>query len=111
MAIDVNISRINNFEYSFKLSSKEGMRHVAKALTFRNPYPYAYSSKIEKFDKRRLTFKIGMLSNVEKYVKEHNVSYQINDYIFDLPEGIKIDSTLLDKLPEDVRTEVEKYLK
>lgn len=97
MAIDVNISRINNFEYSFKLSSKEGMRHVAKALTFRNPDPYAYSSKIEKFDKRRLTFKIGMLSNVEKYVKEHNVSYQINDYTFDLPEGIKIDKRMSGK--------------
>lgn len=97
MSIDVNISRINNFEYSFKLSSKEGMRHVAKALTFRNPNPYAYSSKIEKFDKRRLTFKIGMLSNVEKYVKEHNVSYQINDYIFDLPEDIKIDERMSGK--------------
>ena len=97
MAIDVNITRINNFEYSFKLSSKEGIRHVAKALTFRNPNPFAYSSKIEKFDKRRLTFKIGMLSNVEKYVKEHNVSYQINDYTFDLPEGIKIDKRMSGK--------------
>lgn len=97
MSIDVNISRINNFEYSFKLSSKNGIRHVAKALTFRNPNPYAYSSKIEKFDKRRLTFKIGMLSNVEKYVKEHNVSYQINDYTFDLPEGINIDKRMSGK--------------
>ena len=97
MSIDVNISRINNFEYSFKLSSRNGIRHVAKALTFRNPNPYAYSSKIEKFDKRRLTFKIGMLSSVEKYVKEHNVSYQINDYIFDLPEGIKIDKRMSGK--------------
>lgn len=97
MAIDVNISRINNFEYSFKLSSRNGIRHVAKALTFRNPDPFAYSSKIEKFDKRRLTFKIGMLSNVEKYVKEHNVSYQINDYTFDLPEGINIDKRMSGK--------------
>lgn len=31
MAIDVNISRINNFEYSFKLSSKNRIRHVAMA--------------------------------------------------------------------------------
>ena len=97
MSIDVNISRINNFEYSFKLSSRNGIRHVAKALTFRNPDPFAYSSKIEKFDKRRLTFKIGMLSNVEKYVKEHNVSYQINDYTFDLPEGINIDKRMSGK--------------
>ena len=36
----VTINRINNFEYSFKLSSREGIRHVAKALTFRNPDPF-----------------------------------------------------------------------
>ena len=47
----VKIDRINNFEYSFKLSSKDGLRHVAKALTFRNPDPYAYSPNIEKFNK------------------------------------------------------------
>ncbi len=31
-------------------------------------------------------------------------------YIKILAQRVKIDSTLLDKLPEDVRTEVEKYL-
>lgn len=49
----VTINRINNFEYSFKLSGREGIRHVARALTFRNPDPFAYSYKIKKFDKRR----------------------------------------------------------
>lgn len=58
--VDINVTRINNFEYSFKLSSREGIRHVAKALTFRNPDPFAYSHKIEKFDKRRLTFRINI---------------------------------------------------
>jgi hypothetical protein len=31
-------------------------------------------------------------------------------YIKILAQRVKIDSTLLDKLPEDVRVEVEKYL-
>lgn len=97
MAIDVNISRINNFEYSFKLSSKNGIRHVAKALTFRNPDPFAYSSKIEKFDKKKFTFKIGMLPSLEKYIRVHNLSYQISDYDFSFPEGVEIDKRMTGK--------------
>ena len=97
MAIDVNISRINNFEYSFKLSSKNGIRHVAKALTFRNTDPFAYSSKIEKFDKKKFTFKIGMLPSLEKYIRVHNLSYQISDYDFALPEGVEIDNRMSGK--------------
>ena len=97
MAIDVNISRINNFEYSFKLSSKNGIRHVAKALTFRNPDPFAYSSKIEKFDKKKFTFKIGMLHTLEKYIRVHNLSYQISDYDFSFPEGVEIDKRMTGK--------------
>ena len=97
MAIDVNVSRINNFEYSFKLSSKNGIRHVAKALTFRNPDPFAYSSKIEKFDKKKFTFKIGMLPTLEKYIRVHNLSYQISDYDFSFPEGVEIDNRMSGK--------------
>ena len=97
MAIDVNISRINNFEYSFKLSSKNGIRHVAKALTFRNPDPFAYSSKIEKFDKKKFTFKIGMLPTLEKYIRVHSLSYQISDYDFSFPEGVEIDKRMTGK--------------
>lgn len=91
------INRINNFEYSFKLSTKEGIRHVAKALTFRNPEPYAYSSKIEKFDKKKFTFKIGMLPTLEKYIRTHNLSYQISDYDFSLPDGVEIDKRMTGK--------------
>lgn len=91
------INRINNFEYSFKLSTKEGIRHVAKALTFRNPEPYAYSSKIEKFDKKKFTFKIGMLPTLEKYIRTHNLSYQISDYDFSLPYGVEIDKRMTGK--------------
>ena len=97
MATIVKISRINNFEYSFKLSSKDGIRHVAKALTFRNPDPFAYASKIEKFDKRKMTFKIGMLPTLEKYIRVHKLSYEISDYDFSLPEGVEIDNRMSGK--------------
>ena len=51
MGIDINVERISNFEYSFRLSDRDGIRHVAQALTFINPDPFAYSRKIEKFNK------------------------------------------------------------
>lgn len=95
--VKIVISRINNFEYSFKLSCKEGIRHVAKALTFRNPDPFAYSSKIEKFDKRKFTFKIGMLPTLLDYIKSNKISYQISDYDFKLPDSIVIDSRMSGK--------------
>ena len=95
--VDINVTRINNFEYSFKLSSRDGIRHVAKALTFRNPDPFAYSHKIEKFDKRRLTFRIGMLPTLQAYIKEHGLSFQISDYDYHLPDGVEIDSRMSGK--------------
>ena len=94
---DIKITRINNFEYSFKLSSKTGIRHVAKALTFVNPDPFAYSRKIEKFDKRRFTFRIGMLPTLEKYIRVHNLTYSLTDYDYCLPEGVTIDSRMSGK--------------
>lgn len=97
MGAIVTINRINNFEYSFKLSSREGIRHVAKALTFRNPDPFAYSRKIEKFDKRRFTFRIGMLPTLEKYIRVHNLTYSLTDYDYCLPEGVTIDSRMSGK--------------
>lgn len=95
--VDINITRINNFEYSFKLSSKNGIRHVAKALTFVNPDPFAYSRKIEKFDKRRFTFRIGMLPTLEKYIRVHNLTYSLTDYDYCLPKGVTIDSRMSGK--------------
>ena len=95
--VDINITRINNFEYSFKLSSKNGIRHVAKALTFVNPDPFAYSRKIEKFDKRRFTFRIGMLPTLEKYIRVHNLTYSLTDYDYSFPEGVMIDSRMSGK--------------
>lgn len=97
MKTEITISRIKNFEYSFRLSSKTGIRHVAKALTFRNPNPFAYSSRIEKFDKRRLTFKIGMLPTLKEYIRNNNITCQITDYDFNLPDGVKIDERMSGK--------------
>lgn len=97
MALDIKITRINNFEYSFKLSTKEGIRHVAKALTFINPDPFAYTRKIEKFDKRRFTFRIGMLRTLEKYIRVHNLTYSLTDYDYRLPEEVTIDSRMAGK--------------
>lgn len=93
----ININRINNFEYSFKLSNQEGIRHVAKALTFKNPDIYAYSRIIEKFDKRKFTFSIGMISSLEKYLIGKNVDYQLRDYDFKMPEGVEIDNRMTGK--------------
>lgn len=97
MGAIVTINRINNFNYSFKLSTKEGIRHVAKALTFRNPEPFAYSSKIEKFDKRKMTFRIGMLPTLERYLTKKGIEYEVEDYRYRLPEGIEIDDRMTGK--------------
>lgn len=97
MGAIVTINRINNFNYSFKLSTKEGIRHVAKALTFRNPEPFAYSRKIEKFDKRKMTFRIGMLPTLERYLTKKGIEYEVEDYRYRLPEGIEIDDRMTGK--------------
>lgn len=95
--VDVKIKRINNFVYSFKLSTKNGVRHVAKALTFRNPNPYAYQQTIIKYDRMKYTFKIGMFPTLVEYLKEHGVSYEIEDYDFSLPDNIVIDDRMSGK--------------
>ena len=55
---DIVVERINNFEYSFRKSSKKGIQSVCKALTFKNPDPFAYSNKIQKFNKNTFIFRI-----------------------------------------------------
>lgn len=90
----VKISRINNFEYSFKLSTADGIRFVSKALTFRNPDPYAYSPNIEKFNKRNLTFRIGMLPTLLDFLRKKNISFELTDYDYHLPEGTMIDDRM-----------------
>ena len=97
MKEDVIIRRISNFEYSFRESSQGGKRHVCKALTFTNPDIFAYNRRIQKFDKHRLTFPIGMLRHLTKYLKDHNVSYSVFDYDYKLPNGVEIDDRMSGK--------------
>lgn len=93
----VRIDRINNFEYSFGLSNKYGIKAVSKALTFRNPDPYAYTQNIEKFNKRRLTFRIGMLQTLLKYLRDKDISYSLRDYSYSIPENVSIDDRMSGK--------------
>lgn len=106
----VKIDRINNFEYSFKLSSQDGIRHVSKALTFRNPDPYAYSSNIEKFNKRGMTFRIGMLPTLLDYLRSKHISFELTDYDYTLPEGTVIDDRMSGKFIHQ-RKAVEAFFK
>lgn len=94
---DVQIRRMDNFTYSFKLSTRRGIHSVAKALTFHNPNPYAYQQEIMKYDRNRMTFKIGMFPTLMRYLKDHDIKYTVEDYDFDLPDGIKIDNRLSGK--------------
>ena len=97
MKEDVTIRRISNFEYSFSESSQEGKRRVCKALTFTNPDIFAYNRRIQKFDKRRLTFQIGMLRHLTEYLKDRDVSYTVFDYDYKLPNGVEIDDRMSGK--------------
>lgn len=106
----VKIDRINNFEYSFKLSTQNGIRHVSKALTFRNPDPYAYSPNIEKFNKRGLTFRIGMLPTLLDYLRSKHISFELTDYDYTLPEGTVIDDRMSGKFVHQ-RKAVEAFFK
>ena len=106
----VKIDRINNFEYSFKLSSQDGIRHVSRALTFRNPDPYAYSPNIEKFNKRGMTFRIGMLPTLLDYLRSKHISFELTDYDYTLPEGIVIDDRMSGKFIHQ-RKAVEAFFK
>lgn len=87
----VQIQRINNTEYSFKLSSAEGVRYVVRALTFDNPDPYAYSPHIEKFNRRALTFPVGMLRTLTESLAEAGVDYDLTDYQYECPALEDID--------------------
>lgn len=94
MATKVKIQRINNREYSFALSSAEGVRYVVRALTFDNPDPYAYSPHIEKFNRRGLTFPVGMIRTLKDALDTAGVTYEINDYEYEFPVGVAVDSRM-----------------
>lgn len=94
MSAAVQIQRISNTEYSFKLSSPEGLRYVVRALTFDNPDPYAYSPHIEKFNRRALKFPVGMIRTLTSALDEAGVSYDVKDYEYSFPQRVKIDDRM-----------------
>lgn len=93
----IEIVRINFFEYSFAGSNSLGKQIVAKALTYSNPSPFAYSDQIQMFDRRELTFRAGMLPTLIKKLTSAGREYRLTDYDFKLPRSVKIDQRLSGK--------------
>lgn len=90
------IDRINNSEYSFRMSDKQGIREVAKSLTFPNPNPISKNRHIEFFDKQKFTFKLGMVTSVIDYMNKRGIDYTLKDYEYDMPT-IEIDDRMSGK--------------
>lgn len=88
------LTRVNFFEYSFAGCDAVGKRIVAKALTYANPSPFAYSDQIQMFDRRDMTFKVGMLPTLIKKLSSAGREYRLVDYDFKLPRSVKIDERL-----------------
>jgi superfamily II DNA or RNA helicase len=105
----IRIKRISQFEYFFGDSGKQGIMHVARALTFNNPSPFAYSRTIRKFDRRRLTFRIGMLRTIEKYASENDLNVVVDDFDHEVPK-IEIDDRMSGKFIHQ-RMAVEAFYK
>ena len=94
MSAYIHITRINKQEYSFGLSNRDGMRYVARVLTFKNPNFFVKNRRIEMFDKRAFTFRIGMLPTLIQNLQEDGIEYQIEDYDYQLPKSVKIDDRM-----------------
>lgn len=92
----IRIERIDKYTYSFALSDKNGLRKVAKALTFPNPNPISKNRNIEFFNKEKFTFKLGMITTVKKYLDEHEICYTLKDYRYSVP-NVKIDDRMTGK--------------
>lgn len=105
----IKVTRINNFEYAFGESDPEHIQVVVRALTFRNPSPFAYSPVIRMYDRRRLTFRIGMLPTLQVYVKENGPGMIILDYDHQLPR-VEIDPRMSGRYAYQ-RAAVEAFLK
>lgn len=93
----VKIERINNWEYSFANNSRRGIKYVCRSLTFDNPNPYGFSDVIRMFDRKKMSFKIGMLSDVKDYLDEIGMKCEVYDYVYGLPEHLQIDERLRGK--------------
>lgn len=92
----INIDRIDNHTYSFQMSDKDGIRKVARALTFPNPNPISKNRNIEFFNKEKFTFGLGMLTDVVKFCDENKIKYNLSDYVYD-DLDIEIDTRMSGK--------------
>jgi superfamily II DNA or RNA helicase len=89
----VIIERINNHTYSFRLSDNQGIKKIAKALTFPNPNPISKNRTIEFFNKTNMTFGLGMLTNIIRFLEDNGIKYQLSDYEYE-PINMEIDSRM-----------------
>lgn len=89
----VNIERIDNNTYSFRMSNKDGIRMVAKVLTFPNPNPISKNRNVEFFDKKKLTFGLGMITTVVSFLNKRKIKFNLSDYKYS-PVSIDIDDRM-----------------
>lgn len=80
------IERINNHTYSFRMCDKNGIRKIARALTFPNPNPMSSYRNLSFFNKKDLTFELGMITTVKKFLDDCNIEYTIRDYEYEIPK-------------------------
>lgn len=92
----IRLTRIDKSTYSFALSDKDGLRKVAKALTFPNPNPISKNRNIEFFNKEKFTFKLGVITTVREYLDKHGICYTLKDYRYNMP-NVKIDDRMRGK--------------
>jgi superfamily II DNA or RNA helicase len=89
---DVILDRIDLNNWTFKRSTKRGLKAVAGALTFDNPSQYAYSMSKRMFEQRTLKFNTGMVQDIKNWCEEKSISLQINDTIVLPISGVEIDT-------------------
>ena len=83
------IERIGKFEYGFGKNSNCNIKRIAEALTFDNPaYPFSQNKYITKFNKQKLTFRIGMLNSLIRYFDKMGWEYEITDYEYKMPDVV-----------------------
>lgn len=90
----VNIVRISNFEYSFSLSNQIGIKQVISALTIDNPDEFSTFRKFEKFNRQKLTFKIGMINTLLQYLDEKKIKYELTEYDYSFPDSVEVDDRM-----------------
>lgn len=97
MKPDIVVERIDNYTYSFSKSTRDGIRHVASALTYKNPNKYAEDPHIRKFDQSHLTFRRGMIQPLLNYAKRKKIPIEVKDYEYSFPAGIQVDDRMQGK--------------